>query len=235
MIAVVIPTCSVDFVPPNYGSISVFVIFDDPKNSRGFASSCNLGLAKAHAQGFRWILICNDDASISREDILQLMQNIDDGIGVIAPVITDDKGIQSAGIVVSSWGRVQLLRTPLSEGFDALSGACFLIPAWARFDDGYSHGFEDIALCSLLKKRGKGLKLVRDVRCHHDGGGTIVHHSRIWFAHSVYGHLRFFSSSIHAPLIVGLAMMQARRRKSSLLGVLDGWLLWRDQRRSRVS
>ena len=235
MIAVIIPTCSADFVPPAYESVSVVVVFDDPKDPRGFACSCNLGLAKAHALGFRWALICNDDASISNEDIERLTHHIDEGTGVIAPVITDDKGIQRSGIVVSSWGRVRLVRSHSSEDIDALSGACFLIPSWARFDDGFTHGFEDIALCFLLRKRGKKLKIVQNAHCHHHGGGTIVHNSRKWFAHSVYGHLRIFSSHLHSPLIVALAILQARNKKSSILGVLDGWNLWRNQRSSRTT
>ena len=233
MIAVVIPTCNHQYVPPDYGSISVIVVYDDPSNPRGFASSCNIGISKAHADNFSWVLICNDDADISLNDLHTLMAKIDEDTGVIAPVIVDDHGHEEAGIKVSGWGRVRMMKTTENREPDAVSGACMLIPSWARFDSGFLHGFEDVALCLLLKKRGKKITIHRDARCIHLGGGTLTHHTRAWFARSIYGQLRLFSSPILSIGIVSLGCLQARNSLSNVKGVWDGYRLWKDQRSSK--
>ena len=232
MIAVVIPTCSSSFSPPSYSHIAFFVVFDDPSSPRGFAASCNLGIAQAQAKGFPWVLICNDDAHISEEQIQKIHSVATEDHGVISPVIQADQKIFSSGISISSWGRVRFVRTD-QERLDALAGACMLIPSWARFHDGYIHGFEDIALCRLMRNRGKILEIVHDIVCEHKGGGTIPHDSPLWFRNSVYGHLRFYASPTLAPIIVGLGLVQARHRISNMMAVLDGWRLWRDQRNDR--
>ena len=67
MIAVVIPTCDHHYIPPDYGTIPVIVVYD--KDRRGFASSCNIGIAKAHAKGLSWTVVCNDDVDLSGKNI----------------------------------------------------------------------------------------------------------------------------------------------------------------------
>ena len=55
------------------------------------------------------------------------------------------------------------------------------------------------------------ISICRSARCKHDGGGTIAHHSRSWFARSIYGPLRFSSSPTLSGIIVGLGLLQARK------------------------
>lgn len=235
MIAVVIPTCNHLYIAPDYGSIQVIVVYDSPSYPRGFGSSCNIGIAKAHADGCSWVLICNDDAQISLSDIHKMMGYIDESAGVIAPVIVDDHGHETAGIRISRWGRSWMMRATDRRQADAVSGACMLIPSWARFDRGYLHGFEDIALCFLIKKRGKNIMIHRSARCMHHGGGTIPHHTSDWFARSIYGQLLFFSSPALSFFIVGLGMLQARHSVAHIKGVWDGYQLWNVQRSARVT
>ena len=231
MIAVVIPTCDHHYVPPNYGTIPVFVVYDEDR--RGFAASCNIGIAKAHAKGFSWILVCNDDIELSPLNLHTIISQIREDTGAISPLIVDDKGMEYAGISVSKWGRVRMITSRESTTPDSVIGTCMLVPSWARFDSQYLHGFEDIALCSFLRERGKKISVCRSAHCKHEGGGTVSHYSRPWFAKSIYGQLRFFSSPALSGIILGLGLFQARFSRENMKGVLDGYKLWKRQRSSR--
>lgn len=245
MIAVVIPTLDHGFTPPSYEGISVFVVYDGPpqnaKNThllghqKGFAHACNVGLAYAQHQGFRHVLILNDDAHLTQKDLHIMYKQAQDEVSVIGPVIIDDQGIQSAGIRYSSWGRVFLNKDVTCTSIQALSGACLLMPSWLRFDEGYPHGFEDIELCSRVQQMNIAIRLARDARCFHLGGKSIAHHSRLWFQHSIYGQLRFFKKRRYLPLVVAMGFLQARNRVESIKGVYGGAMLWWHQRSSRAT
>lgn len=233
MIAVVIPTCNHHYIPPDYGTIPVIVIYDEQK--RGFAASCNIGISQAHEKGFPWVVVCNDDTQISLSDLHMMVSHVQEDTGAISPLIIDDQGTKYAGIAVSKWGRIRMIGSDECIDPDSAFGTCMLVPSWVRFDAQYLHGFEDIALCSLLRKRGKTITVCRDAYCIHDGGGTIAHHTRSWFTRSIYGQLRFFSSPALSGIIVGLGMLQARKSIENIRGVWDGYVLWKNQRNSSAT
>ena len=233
MIAVVIPTCDHHFNPPDYGTIPVIVVID--KNRRGFAASCNIGIAEAHSKGHSWVLVCNDDVDLSLSDLKEVLSKINEHTGAIAPIIIDERGFKQTGIFVSRWGRVRLIQSNETIAPDAVSGACMLVPSWARFNSQYLHGFEDIALCSLLRKRNKEIFVCRSAQCVHKGGGTLAHNTRLWFARSVYGQLLFFSSPPLSGLILGFGFLQARGSLDHMKGVWEGYLLWKNQRNSKAT
>ena len=233
MIAVVIPTCDHHYIPPDYGTVPVIVVHDE--ECRGFASSCNIGISKAHARGFLWVLVCNDDIELSSSDLYTMISAIKENTGAISPLIVDDQGKKYAGLSVSKWGRTRMIGSDESIAPDSVFGTCMLIPSWVRFDAQYLHGFEDIALCSLLRKRGREIAVCRFARCTHEGGKTIAHHTRLWFARSIYGQLRFFSSPVLSGIILGLGFVQARDSVDNMKGVWDGYVLWKRQRSSRTT
>ena len=202
----------------------------DNDKQEGFAKTCNKGLAEIQSRHIHWVLICNDDAHITQDNLDLLIAEINEYTGVIAPMIISDQKIQSAGISVSSWGRVSLRKSIHKKQPQALSGACFLIPSWVRFDDGYLHGFEDIALCSFLKKRGFSLNLVSSAICDHKSGGTLPHYTEDWYALSLYGQLRFFSKSRHIPLILCMAIAQKNINMEGLKGIWKGFSMWKNHR-----
>ena len=233
MIAVVIPTCDHHYIPPDYGNIPVIVVLDE--ENRGFASSCNIGLSKAHEQGFSWAVVCNDDVDVSSQDLNRMVREVQENTGAISPMIIDDQGGEYAGISVLKWGRVRMIRSNEKKSPDSAFGTCMLVPSWVRFDSQYLHGFEDIALCSLLKKRGKTVTICRFAHCKHEGGGTIEHYTPNWFARSIYGQLRFFSSPALSGIILGLGFLQARHSMENMKGVWEGYVLWKRQRNSRTT
>lgn len=233
MIAVVIPTCDHQYTPPDYGKIPVIVIYDDQR--RGFAASCNIGIARAQEKGFPWVVVCNDDIELSLPDLHDMVHHIQENTGAISPLIIDDQGNEYAGITVSKWGRVRMILSAESIDPDSALGTCMIVPSWARFDAQYLHGFEDIALCSLLRRRGRTIIICRSARCKHDGGSTIPHYSRSWFARSIYGQLRYFSSPTLSGIILGLGLLQARSSLENMKGVWEGYTLWKNQRSSSTT
>ena len=164
-----------------------------------------------------------------------MIHQVREETGAISPLIVDDQGGEYSGLAVSKWGRVRMIQSQESIAPDSAFGTCMLIPSWARFDDQYIHGFEDIALCALLRNRGRKIAVCRSARCRHDGGGTIMHHTRTWFARSIYGHLRYFSSPALSGIIVGLGLLQARDSIENIKGVWEGYTLWKNQRSSSTT
>ena len=113
-----------------------FQVVEHPTPDQGFAASANTGLAHAQCDGYSWVLLLNDDATIDPQSVQKLVNKIGPEVGAIGPVITYPNGVQSAGIAVSSWGRIKNIQQPpyMDSWVDALCGACMLVPSWVRFD-----------------------------------------------------------------------------------------------------
>lgn len=198
----------------------------------GFAAAVNAGLAAAEAAGAELALVLNDDAAPAAGCVEALLAAWGPGVGAVGPVIVGPEGVESAGIAVSGWGRVrQRRRVPRGEGpveVAALSGAALLIGASARFDEGYRHGFEDVALCLALRAAGRRLLLLPEARCHHLGGASLPRTSRAAQRHAVSGHARLLRQlGRPAPIAAPLAVAQILREGGPwdrLLGVVEG--LW---------
>ena len=243
MIAVVIPTLDPQLTYPK-DLDHVFVVYDGAPTplcsphflrapQKGFAYACNVGIAHAQSLGYTWVLILNDDATITH--LHMMCSKIAPRVGAIGTVIEDDHGIQSAGILVSFWGRVKMNRDISQKDVPALSGACMLVCSWARFDAGYRHGFEDIDLCVRLKRKGYSIVLDKDSRCFHKGGASIAHHTKMWFAHSIYGQLRFYNKRRLLPIVMLLGCMQTNMNKACMRGVWEGGKTWWRQRMSSAT
>ena len=120
-------------------------------------------------------------------------------------------------------GRVRLAHKP--GEVQALSGACLMVRSSERFDPAYVHGFEDIDLCTRIRKRGLRIVCVASARCEHRAGGTISRRSRWAQRQAVFGHLRFLQGGHRLFVVVGLALLQIIRERGPierLWGVLDG-------------
>jgi GT2 family glycosyltransferase len=111
-----------------------------------------------------------------------------------------------------------------------LSGACLLVPAWARLDPAFPHGFEDLALCRDLRARGLRNLVVPHARCRHLGGATLGRTTRRAQRHALVGHLRLVGGGWRGGVAVGLALAQiareggpADRLLGVALGLADHW------------
>jgi GT2 family glycosyltransferase len=154
-----------------------------------------------------------------------------EGVGAVGPaLVRPDGAIESAGVRVGPLVRVRALRRARSGPVDALSGACLMLRPGLRFDEGYRHGFEDLALCRALWQAGLEVRLVAEARCEHRGGGTVSRRSAQAQRHAVAGHLRLWGGGWRSPLVVGLAFAQVVAEggpAARLLGIAQGWRDWR--------
>jgi len=210
----------------------------------GFARAANRGLAVAEEGGFRWVLLLNDDAAPEAGCLEALLDAVSGEPGeageagqpvrAAGPVLLGPIGVESAGIRYSErTGRLRQ-RTAAPDGVmdvDALSGACLLMPASARFDEGYTHGFEDVALALALRRAGGRVVIVPAARCRHIGGATLDRRSRAAARAAVQGHLRLVGRSrIRRAAVVGYALAQVARERGPagrLLGIWEGWRMGR--------
>lgn len=164
---------------------------------QGFARAVNAGLATVRTAS---AIVLNDDA-LPLDDCLDRLAAQG---GLCGPILEGPDGVESMGIVVKSWGRVLQRRHP--GPVDALSGACLHLPASARFDEAFRHGFEDVELCLRLG----GARLVDTAHCWHEGGATLGRTTPLAQQHSVAGQLRLFRGWRKA-VVVGLHVAQVLR------------------------
>lgn len=197
----------------------------------GFARAANLGLAHAAASGADRVLLLNDDASPDPGCVALLDAALVEGVGAVGPLLVGrDGAVESAGLDIGRLGRVRQRRQVHDGAVDALSGACLLLRADARFDPRYRHGFEDLGLCVDLRRRGLDVRLVAQARCVHLGGATVPRRSAEAQRHAVSGHLRLVGGGWRAPLVLGLAVAQVLREGgpvARLAGIGQGWSDWR--------
>lgn len=216
---------------------------------QGFASAVNLGLEEAQLRGATHALVLNDDAAPAPGCVSLLAESWQADTGAAGPLIYGPEGLESAGFELSWWGRVRQRRSlgaaadaqggAMREGVvhevEALSGAALLIAANTRFDPAYRHGFEDLALCRELRRRGRKVLLVPAARVMHLGGATLGRATREAQRHAMSGHLRYLDGGWRAGVAVGLATAQVLREGGDperLAGVRDGVRDWLGARRA---
>ncbi len=190
----------------------------------GFARACNAGLAFVTTP---CAILLNDDA-VPLDDCLDRLSRQG---GLCGPVLVGPGGVESTGIAVSSWGRVRQLHDLPAENRQvaALSGACLHLPARARFDERFPHGFEDVELCLRLG----GAWLVAGARCFHEGGGTLSRAAPEAQAKAVTGQMLCFDRA-QEPVVAALHAAQVLREGADwarLLAVARGWRAARHLRR----
>ena len=231
-----VPVVVVNDAPPGLAVAEpVGVTIVRTAGSQGFARAVNAGLAAAESIGASHVLLHNDDAVLLPGSLSALCAAWDGQTGAVGPVLLDaDGAVESAGIAVAAWGRVVVQRRVPAQTVpvDALSGACLLIEASVRLDEGYAHGFEDIALCRELRAAGRDVKLVPSARCRHRGGATLSRRSAAAQRHAVSGHLRLMGRRRFVPVVVGLAVAQVIREggpPGRLRGILAGVADWARQ------
>jgi GT2 family glycosyltransferase len=184
---------------------------------QGFARAANAGLTAVRTP---FAVLLNDDA-VPQEGCLARLAAVG---GVCGPVLVGPRGVESAGLRVRSWGRVAQMRDvpPVDTRVDALSGACLHLPASARFDERFRHGFEDVELCRRLG----GARIVVGARCWHEGGATVSRRSEAAQRHAVAGQLRLVAPGWRDAVVLGLAMAQVARERgpaTRVRGIAAGW------------
>ncbi|MBK9646454.1 MAG: glycosyltransferase family 2 protein [Deltaproteobacteria bacterium] len=158
----------------------------------------------------------NDDARPEPGCVEALLAAAGPGVGAVGPVLVGPEGVESAGIRFSeTTARLrQVTEAPAARRpVDALSGACLLISSHRRFDEGFGHGMEDVALCRALRQEGLAVLVEPRARCWHQGGATVSRRSAEAVRHAVAGHLRLVGEDrARRGLVLAYALGQAARR-----------------------
>ncbi len=186
----------------------------------GFAVAANAGLDAVRTPN---AVLLNDDAA-PMADCLERLARVG---GLCGPVLVGPRGVESAGLTVRTWGRVvQQTAVPgVDQPVDALSGACLFLPAWARFDSRFRHGYEDVELCRRIGPSLGGARVVAHARCWHEGGATVSRVSPEAQRHAVSGQLRLVEPGWRDFAVLGLAVAQVAREGGAarLPAILRGW------------
>ncbi len=189
------------------GDWPVEVVRDERRE--GFAATVNRGLARASSAR---VLVLNDDAA-PKAGCVEALLAVD--ADLVGPVLVAPGGtVESAGIRFSERsGRVVTLRDPPAGAcaVDALSGACLLMPGDLRFDPGYPHGFEDVALARAVRRAGGRVVLQPAARCVHLGGATRDRRSPEATRDALIGHLRLVGPGTRRAWVTGYAVLQVLR------------------------
>lgn len=191
----------------------------------GFAAAANAGLVEAERRGVEAVLLLNDDALPAPGCIEALLAAFGEDVGLAGPILMGPEGVESCGIDFDARTARLKQRSEVPEGItsvDALSGACLLMRASLRFDEGFPHGMEDVELARRVEGR---VILVPDAICHHAGGATVPRDSRRATRDALVGHLRLVGeSSVRRSLVVGYAVAQVMKegnRRDRLVGILE--------------
>lgn len=168
----------------------------------GFARAANAGLAAIRTPG---AVLLNDDA-LPADDCLDRLARRG---GLCGPILRRPHAVESSGLRVAGWGRVvQRTDVPTADRrVDALSGACLHMPASARFDERFPHGFEDVELCRRLG----GAWLVAGASCQHQGGATVDRRSAWATEAAVVGQALCFKPGWRTAAVAGLHVAQVIR------------------------
>lgn len=193
---------------------------------QGFARAVNRGLAAVRTP---FALVLNDDALPEPDCIPRLVA----AGGLCGPVLVGPHGVESAGLKVTSWGRiVQRTRVPEQDTpVDALSGACLHMPANLRFDERFRHGFEDVELC----RRAGPARLIVGARCWHLGGATLSRRSPAAQHHAVAGQLKLYPPGWREGVILGLAAAQVVRERGPWARLPAIFRAWREVKTERTA
>lgn len=180
----------------------------DPERT-GFAATVNRGLDRVAA---RRVLVLNDDAA-PEPGCVEALAAVD--AELVGPVLLAlDGTVESAGLRFSErTGRVRALHTiPAARTeVDGLSGACLLLDGQRRFDEGYPHGFEDLALARSVRRSGGRVVLEPAARCVHTGGATRDRRSAEATRDALVGHLRLVGPGPKRGLVTLYALLQVLR------------------------
>lgn len=154
------------------------------EDNLGYCGGNNTGVKCAIENGCPLALILNNDTTIKKDLIDQLIKKLrKDSLGIVGASINDYKcpdSIQNQGIRYNPW-----FSTALAENWgkkysqtkttkaNCVSGACFLVDLGLiegnLFDEEFFCYFEEVDLCQRLRLRGVRIGLATEAVVYHKG------------------------------------------------------------------
>ena len=168
-----------------------------PPRNLGFAGGFDFGCRSC--PGAECYLLLNNDVKIDEACITECRHILgDESIGIVAPVLVDSGGLQSAlGRVSLPLFKVTNRNYPGADRVcdaDWVSGAVMFVRAACQeqvgFNLGYFLGFEDTDVCYRVRNSGWRVVVASHAEAWHQGGATIPDagsayyftRNRIWFS-----------------------------------------------------
>ena len=156
----------------------------------GFSKSNNLGIKASN--GF-YILIINPDTYVYSDAIRILLTEIKENsdVGAVGPALLNDKNnyqLSFGGrigffselakkLFLNRLTKCKLRKNPQKRNVQWLSGACFIsrrdvLERVGMFDERFFLYFEDIDLCTRMRKSGWRLVYLPEAKVFHQGGAS---------------------------------------------------------------
>src|SRR3989344_4801267 len=160
------------------------IVVDNTGNNRGYAGGANVGVRKALEQGYEWIVMVNDDVTLSKYALSQFLDIVNKSEpAIIGPV--------AGRIDAKRWTTI----VPATQ-MDWIDGAFTAIHAKifqtiGEFYAPYFIYYEDIDLCIRAKRAGFPLRWFPIDGIRHEGSVVLGRGS---FRHQYYAarnHLKF--------------------------------------------
>ena len=155
-----------------------------PLSNIGFGGGMNRGMEYARAKGATILVLLNPDATISRQDLGNLLIVVAESpMTMVSPLMTNTYGTVVADGTTLCLGdgtmRSRRSKRPIPPGGTSywISGACLvlsteLLDLVGGFDERYFLYWEDVDLCTRVLEVGGELRVVRDSLATHDEGAT---------------------------------------------------------------
>ncbi len=214
----------------------------------GFAGGNNLGIRAAMQQGFDFVLLINNDATVAPDTVGVMMYGVlaDEKRGAVGATIyemTDPDLVQSSG---GGWYNLWLGIgwTPRSGGrLDYITGTCLLLRCAALsevglLDEKFFFYFEDTDLCWRLRRGGWTLAIASGAKVLHAGSATVGSGSPTQGRYMGRSYVRFLRKHAPVPIVAAIiggmgkvAIELYRRRWPVARGFIAGWCAaWREGR-----
>ena len=206
--------------------------------NRGFAGGFNAGIRHALALGAELVFIISNDTTIAPQSLSALVQQLEPGVGVLAPLIYytgSPEVIWVSGGKTNPWtletkdhlkDRKAPARLPAFIEQDFVSGCAMLFTPAAletagMFDEDFHFYYEDADLCLRMRRAGQRIRMVPAAQVWHKvaatSGGQDSPTERYWMARSSLRFFRKHARPHQVPIIAVWRTFSALRTSLRLL------------------
>lgn len=219
-----------------------------PKNL-GFAGGMNKGIRRAIEDGYKWIMILNNDVECLQDfekKTRDLIMEIEEGKIVFSPLIYDRSG-EKVWFKGGKFSKITSVAKHLGMGLkeisteksesDFLTGCAMCFPARVAEDSGlmdesYFLYWEDIDWSLNLRKSGYRLYVFPEIKLKHIGSASTTLESEKYLYYYFRNHLKFIFKNICCFLLpITLSFFGI-----NLLKIFLAWYLgYRKEGRAKIS
>ncbi|WP_242605742.1 glycosyltransferase family 2 protein [Frankia sp. Cppng1_Ct_nod] len=228
---------------PRPESLEASVKWLVPHRNLGFAGAFDTAVCEH--PGYKTYILLNNDVRLSRETVEACLVLLSAGdIGVVAPALYNDNGLQSGLGTISNIVMEPRIHRTGTGAVDAawVTGAVMFIKASCYKEVGFDRRFflggEDVDFCLRVRRAGWRVVITFSNRAWHLGGSTIPSNgflyyairNRLWLVRLHGGRLRHVAAGfrIGAVLLVRTLVADLVKRRSlirtrlAVHGLVDG-------------